>query len=94
MNAVTSWIGKIGENAKFITAQAHIWFACAFVLAWPNHMMRLYGAAAVAVVAALKEFWFDLRFEQSPPQTLADSALDYLEYCIGIAIAVCLVFLV
>ena len=41
------------------------------------------------VLAAAKEFWYDLRYEL-PKQTLDDSALDFFGYCAGIVIG-CLV---
>lgn len=77
-------IGKIGENPTFITFQAHCWFAATVILAAGS----IRAAVAVVCAAIIKEFWFDLRFEQDPPQTIADGALDFAGYVAGAAVGV------
>lgn len=49
-------------------------------------------ASVFIILAVLKEFWYDLTFEL-PRQTLADSALDFAFYMLGIVVAVGLVLI-
>ncbi len=50
-------------------------------------------ALAVGVpLAALKEFWYDLRYER-PKQTWSDSAMDFGFYLLGAAVGVGLALL-
>jgi hypothetical protein len=50
---------------------------------WPGHL-RAVGIAMVAY-AAIKEFWYDARFE-TPHQTFTDNLLDFTFYCVGVGI--------
>jgi hypothetical protein len=45
------------------------------------------------LLAALKEYWFDLRYETDPKQTLADSTLDFTFYLLGGAVGAASAFL-
>jgi hypothetical protein len=48
----------------------------------------LWICALIAVIAAaIKEFYVDIRWEQNPPQTYADSAGDFAGYLVGIVAA-------
>ena len=82
-------IAKIGESQNFITAMAHCWFACSVVLILAHWGLTAWVSAPLAVVvAAAKEFWLDLKYETTPPQTVFMSAADFGEYLAGIAVAV------
>lgn len=76
-------IGQIGENPDFIAFQAHAWFAYAVVFTSP---WRWTWLAAVALATA-KEYVYDRRVEQWPPQTVRDSTLDFVGYAAGIGLA-------
>lgn len=58
-------------------AEAQVLFGPAAV--WP-------AAAAMAEFAAVKEFWFDVHYEDS--QTAGSGALDFAFYALGIALGV------
>jgi hypothetical protein len=48
---------------------------------------------AVLIAAGIKEFWFDMRYED-PPQTFNDSLLDFAGYAIGQLVSLGLMILV
>lgn len=92
--SIQSEIAKIGESPEFIVAMAHMWFACSVLLILSHWGLTLWiGAPVLVAVAAWKEFYFDLRDEKFPPQTLLDSALDFSEYMAGLALAVLIITL-
>lgn len=83
----TAMIAATGENPKFIVANAHAWFAF-FVVASLSHWLPVaLVILACLMLAAVKEFWFDLRYEATPKQTIMDSLGDLAGYVAGIVIA-------
>lgn len=76
-------IGQIGENPNFIAFMAHSGVAYSVV-----HTVHWRWTWAVAIaLAAVKELWFDLRYEAYPPQTVEDSLFDLAGYLAGIGLA-------
>ena len=81
-------IAKIGESQNFVTAMAHCWFACSVVLILAHWGLTAWVSAPLCVaLAAGKEFWFDLKYETTPPQTVMDSVIDFAGYSAGMLIA-------
>ena len=92
--SIQSQIAKIGQSADFIVAMAHAWFACSMLLILSHWGLTLWiGTPVLVAVAAWKEFYFDLRDEKFPPQTVLDSALDFSEYMAGLALGVLIIAL-
>ncbi|HQT76826.1 MAG TPA: hypothetical protein PLD10_07210 [Rhodopila sp.] len=86
---MTNIIAKLGQSQVFVTAMAHAWFAYAVIATSAHFGLSLWIAAPAAVaIAAGKEYWFDLRYETKPPQTVIESTQDFIEYLAGIALAV------
>ena len=86
MSKLTALISGIGENPKFIAFMAHSGVAATVLLLFSG--WHQYAAAGAAVIAAgAKEFIYDLKYEKTPPQTLADSTGDFIGYLTGIAFA-------
>ena len=85
MSKITDYISGIGENPKFIAFMAHAGVACSVLL-----MLKASWTAAVVMLglAFIKEFWYDLRYETAPVQTIEDSFWDFVGYCTGIYAAV------
>ncbi len=82
-------VGKIGEMPAFITAMAHCWFAFSFLAVAARYGLTLWVAAPLFVaLAAAKEFFFDLKFETTPPQTIFSSAEDFAEYMLGVLLSI------
>jgi hypothetical protein len=79
MKKIVTAFANFTESTMFITAMAHFWFAWALVMTFPHWYVLL----GLIIVAAVKEYVFDLRFEQSPPQTIWDSTTDFIEYTTG-----------
>jgi hypothetical protein len=88
--SISSWIAKTGENPNFIAFMAHASAAGFITLAFPS----LWLAVSIVVGTAIKEFWFDLRYEKDPPQTIDDSLLDFCGYCTGVGAALLKVYIV
>lgn len=88
---VAAWIGTTGENQLFIDFMAHGGISGFFVLLSAAPVFprgTLYMVAGIAyIVAAIKEFWFDLKYEANPKQTLLDSERDFAGYFTGITLA-------
>jgi hypothetical protein len=92
MSKLTSFISKVGENPLFIAFMAHAGFAYFVVSLFSG--THQYIAACVCLLAfGLKEFWYDIKYEQNPPQTFIDSSEDFIGYVIGIIIALTLAYL-
>jgi len=87
--SIQSEIAKVGESPEFIVAMAHMWFACSALLILAHWGLTLWiGAPVCVAIAATKEFYWDLHYETLPRQTVLDSAMDFAEYMLGIAVAV------
>jgi hypothetical protein len=56
------------------------------------HAVEIVGPLFV-LYAAVKEFWFDPKFEKDPPQTAADGALDFTFYMVGALVGFVVVLL-
>lgn len=82
MNRITQFVADLGTNAEWIAANAHCWFAAFLVLLCRGNYFVAIGCL---IAAAIKEFWFDARYEV-PKQTALDNWSDFLEYAIGIVI--------
>lgn len=88
---ITAWIARIGESPDFVTAMAHAWFAYAVIATCAHFGLTIWVATPVALLLiAWKEYFWDLRYETAPKQTVWDSTQDALEYVAGLALA-CLV---
>ncbi|MHB8414009.1 MAG: hypothetical protein ACYDB1_01245 [Acidiferrobacteraceae bacterium] len=86
MNKVSTFVAALGENPNFVAFMAH-GFAAAYISSrFPHGLPRLIASGAAVVVAAVKEFWFDLRYEKTPPQTFHDSLLDFIGYMTGLVV--------
>ena len=86
---LTDFIARTGENPTFVAFNAHAWFAFSLVSVWHvSFGARLAIAGAATLAALAKEFWFDLTFETTPPQTALDSLRDFIGYMSGIALAI------
>ncbi len=85
--AVSNFIAGTGQQSKFVDAAAHSGWACILSTATIHA-----GAPCIptlltwALIFAVKEFWFDLKRERFPPQTLLDSIDDYGGYLLGLAL--------
>jgi hypothetical protein len=79
---------RIAENPAFVAFNAHSGFAFICVAVATHHSVSyVVAATCVLVLAAVKEFYVDIHFEDSPPQTYADGALDFVGYAAGVALA-------
>ena len=90
---LSSFVAKTGENPNFVAFMAHFGFGF-FVMAILSRLGILVwlSAPACIIVAAVKEFWFDLRYEKTPPQTVRDSAMDFAGYLPGILVGAAVFF--
>lgn len=87
-------IADVGQNPVFVAFMAHAGFGYAVVLTtWAaagGLHPALVAAAAMTLAAALKEFWFDARFEMHPRQTFKDDLIDFVGYATGVVLALAL----
>lgn len=87
--SLSQFIARTGENQTFVTFNAHCWFAFSLVSVWHVGFAERIGLAIACTLAAIgKEFWFDLHYETTPPQTILDSLRDFSGYMSGIVLAV------
>lgn len=74
-----NWIARLGQNMQFVAFFAH-----AGVSAWIARRFHFWPVPLLIVLfAAVKEYWFDARYEKSPPQTFRDNTEDFLGYALG-----------
>lgn len=78
---MSSWVAKVGESPDFVAFMAHSGFAYFCV----HHGLPWWLAL---ILAAAKEFVFDIRYEKNPPQTYTDGALDFMGYAVGVGLGV------
>lgn len=94
MFSLSKFIATIGENPNFIAFMAHsmtVAFGLSLLRNQP-HLVKL-GAVTVILLAALyKEYVFDLKEEQNPPQTIMDSTYDFIGYAVGIILGSLVIF--
>ena len=74
----------VTTNPDFIAFNAHFWVAYAVVVTFSRVW---WVAPIVTIVAAVKEFYIDARYEV-PPQTAHDNWLDFLGYVLGAVVGV------
>lgn len=79
MSTLSAFVAKVGVNPYWIAFNAHFWFAAFLVLAAGGARWAFYG---VIIAAALKEFWFDAKYEV-PKQTSFDNWSDFAGYALG-----------
>lgn len=80
-------IGQVGENPDFIAFNAHWGFAFFAMAVAAMFGVHFVTAALVGLgLAALKEFWFDPRYETAQ-SIWPDGAEDFGGYAFGIALA-------
>ncbi|HKM83867.1 MAG TPA: hypothetical protein VJY15_23290, partial [Candidatus Acidoferrum sp.] len=83
MSRITTWIAGLGKNIQFVAFFAHLGVAALVVELIPFH---LYAKLAVLVAGAVKEFYFDAKYETDPPQSFADNLEDWFGWAIGAAL--------
>lgn len=81
MNKLYQLIAKLGQNANFVAFMAHSGIAATVLLATKGNLWVAIGAL---IVAGIKEFYFDMKYETTPPQTFTDSLEDFVGYFVGI----------
>lgn len=89
LKRISAFIARVGESPAFVAAMAHCWFAFSVIAIMAHVGISAWVTGPLCVAAAAgKEFYFDLRYEKTPPQTWQMSALDFVGYLTGIALAV------
>jgi hypothetical protein len=79
---MTNLIAKTGENNNFMAFWAHAGFSFMLLVFFPH----IYVLLMLILGTAIKEFWFDIKYETNPPQTWKDGLLDFSGYMAGIAL--------
>lgn len=95
-------INRANASPTYVSIMEHSGWGCIittfaywFVRRWHPHVPIDVALWLVPLVllAAWKEFYYDMHYE-SPPQTVGDSAIDFVGYILGLLISVVLVALV
>lgn len=73
---MSNLLSTVGENPDFIAFNAHL--GAAFIAVSFGVPIWL-----VLLLAAIKEFWLDIKYETNPPQTYLDGLLDFSGYLAG-----------
>ena len=86
--SLKSFIARIGTDPQFVAFNAHWGFAFFAVVVAQKYGFNAVGVATgIVLTAAVKEFWFDARYEV-PKQTFADNLEDFFGYFIGATMGV------
>jgi hypothetical protein len=84
-----NWIAKLGQNIQFVAFWAHLGVAALLVEHLPWHR---WVAIGITVLGAFKEYYYDARNEQDPPQTFWDNTEDFAGWFLGAVIGYALSF--
>ena len=87
LSTLSSWVSKLGQSIQFVAFWAHFGVAALVVEHTPHHVLT---AVLVALGAAVKEFWYDAKYEINPPQTFTDNLTDWLGWTLGAVVALLL----
>jgi hypothetical protein len=86
---------RMAETVSDLTWSAHVLGGAVTVLVMRLFSKRLFvmllWLLVLQVVIVVKEFWWDIAYENNPPQTVNDGFLDWAQYDIGAAIGVVIV---
>lgn len=88
-NKIANWIVGTGENLLFVYFMAHAGIFAFLVLLvdlFATLPVLIWFVVACYVLTAIKEFWFDMKYEKNPPQSLLDSERDFAGYFVGISV--------
>lgn len=80
------------NDPNFLAQSTHFFSAIATVMIISRFWGKtagLIGAGIFIILAAIKEYWYDLVYEL-PKQSLGDSSLDFIFYLIGTSAAACI----
>jgi len=80
LSTLSSWVSKLGQSMQFVAFWAHFGVAALVVEHTPHHSLMV---GIVAALAAVKEFWYDAKYETNPPQTFLDNLEDWLGWTLG-----------
>lgn len=83
-----SWTNKIatlGQNIQFVAFFAHAGVSY-FVIDVAPEPVKMWLAWLIVVLAGIKEFYFDARYEKNPPQTFWDNLEDWLGWSVGVVL--------
>ncbi len=87
-----SWM----NNSVVLAQIAHVLGGYGIILTaaflW-GHVAAVIAAVLLTAYAAVKEFWYDLKYETDPVQNWKDSLLDFSMYMVGMTSGLLLVFL-
>lgn len=79
-----NWLAALGQNAQFVAFFAHL--GAAEILTVLAFRFTRFGPEVVALIilgAAIKEFYFDAKYEKNPPQTFKDNLQDFVGWALG-----------
>jgi hypothetical protein len=74
-----SWVAILGQNIQFVAFWAHFFAAGWLILLYP-HLALVF---VITAAAAVKEFWYDAKYEKNPPQTFLDNSEDFFGWALG-----------
>lgn len=77
------------QDSNFTAWSLHFWSAAFIVLVFGHLIGWVAAFIALGVIfplAAWKEFYFDAKYEQNPPQTFHDNLMDFIWYIAGGAV--------
>lgn len=77
------------NDVQFLADMGHFAWAFGIVLTaayLSDTSLKTLGIVSVVgiALAAAKEFFYDARFEQNPPQTFSDNMTDFVGYVLGV----------
>lgn len=76
-------ISALGQNIQFVAFFAHAGVSY-FIIDVASDSCKMPLALLIIVLAGIKEFYFDARFEKDPPQTFWDNLEDWLGWSLGV----------
>ena len=92
MNIRNSWM----NNSQYLSQIGHGLGGLAIILV-PAFLFGMtpvwYILPALLLIVSLKEFWYDLKYEDDPKQTFWDSAMDFGFYMLGVAVGMFLTYI-
>jgi hypothetical protein len=86
MSKLFAYIAALGQSIQFVAFWAHLGVSGLLVILAYKLGFGPYMVGTILAGGAIKEYYFDARYENNPPQTFLDNSEDFVGWLAGVAV--------